>query len=277
MPGPLAVPASGPAVFQRTAPPHRRVSGRENIFEEAVSRFRSGYCCSHRRRPAAGGASLSGRRRVMIGQVRRNPSTVVVLAGRPGEQVLAAVSRSLNVVLVRPEPPPPARRRGRRGRGRRRRCGGPRASPRRTCSSPPTRSARSPTPGRRCGRSPPRRREATSSSSGRPRRWPPGGPGGSSCPTTTWCSPRRPHRAATTRRRAAGRLLPGAAARGPAQPGVGRGRGLAAAQADALLSELGSLRHGPWWPSLDEVFRTARGFYPGALAESAAAGQASLL
>ena len=49
------------------------------------------------------------------------------------------------------------------------------------------------------------------------------------------------------------------------------------AQADALLSELGSLRHGPWWPSLDEVFRTARGFYPGALAESAAAGQASLL
>jgi hypothetical protein len=50
-----------------------------------------------------------------------------------------------------------------------------------------------------------------------------------------------------------------------------------AAQADALLSELGSLRHGPWWPPLDEVFRTARGFYPGALAESAAAGRGSLL
>ncbi len=30
------------------------------------------------------------------------------------------------------------------------------------------------------------------------------------------------------------------------------------AQAAALLSELGSLRHGPWWPPLDEVFRTAR-------------------
>ena len=40
----------------------------------------------------------------IIGAVRRNPSTVVVLAGQPGEQVLAAVSRSLNVVLVRPEP-----------------------------------------------------------------------------------------------------------------------------------------------------------------------------
>jgi hypothetical protein len=49
-----------------------------------------------------------------------------------------------------------------------------------------------------------------------------------------------------------------------------------AAQADALLSELGSLRHGPWWPSLDEVLRTARGFYPGSLAESPTAGQASL-
>ena len=50
-----------------------------------------------------------------------------------------------------------------------------------------------------------------------------------------------------------------------------------AAQADALLSELGSLRHGPWWPPLDEVLRTARGFYPGALAESPTAGRASLL
>ena len=49
------------------------------------------------------------------------------------------------------------------------------------------------------------------------------------------------------------------------------------AQAAALLSELGSLRHGPWWPPLDEVFRTARGFYPGSLPESAAAGRASLL
>ena len=49
------------------------------------------------------------------------------------------------------------------------------------------------------------------------------------------------------------------------------------ALAGALLSELGSLRHGPWWPSLDEVLRTARGFYPGALAESSPAGQASLL
>jgi len=44
-----------------------------------------------------------------------------------------------------------------------------------------------------------------------------------------------------------------------------------------LLSELGSLRHGPWWPPLDDVFRTARGFYPGTLAESSSAGRASLV
>jgi len=41
-----------------------------------------------------------------------------------------------------------------------------------------------------------------------------------------------------------------------------------AEQAAEVLTALGSLRHGRWWPSLDEVFRTARGFYPGTLAES---------
>jgi hypothetical protein len=44
-----------------------------------------------------------------------------------------------------------------------------------------------------------------------------------------------------------------------------------AEQAAGLLSALGSLRHGRWWPLLDEVIDTARRFYPGALAESAAA------
>jgi hypothetical protein len=50
-----------------------------------------------------------------------------------------------------------------------------------------------------------------------------------------------------------------------------------AAQTAALLSELSSLRTGRWWPSLEEIFATARGFYPGALAESPDAGQATLL
>lgn len=50
-----------------------------------------------------------------------------------------------------------------------------------------------------------------------------------------------------------------------------------AAQAAGLLTALGSLRHGPWWPALDEVITTARGFYPGSLAESPVAGRATLL
>jgi len=50
-----------------------------------------------------------------------------------------------------------------------------------------------------------------------------------------------------------------------------------AAQAAALLGELGSLPTGRWWPSLADIFATARAFYPGALAESPDAGRATLL
>jgi hypothetical protein len=50
-----------------------------------------------------------------------------------------------------------------------------------------------------------------------------------------------------------------------------------AEQAAMVLGELGSLRTGRWWPSLEDIFRTARGFYPGALAESPDAGHATLL
>jgi hypothetical protein len=37
--------------------------------------------------------------------------------------------------------------------------------------------------------------------------------------------------------------------------------------AAGVLQALGSLRHGPWWPGLDEVIETARRFYPDSLAE----------
>jgi hypothetical protein len=50
-----------------------------------------------------------------------------------------------------------------------------------------------------------------------------------------------------------------------------------AEQAAGVLSALGSLRHGRWWPSLEEIITAARGFYPGALAESPDAGQSRLL
>ena len=50
-----------------------------------------------------------------------------------------------------------------------------------------------------------------------------------------------------------------------------------AEQAAEVLTVLGSLRHGRWWPSLDEIFRTSREFYPGSLTESPDAGRARLL
>ncbi len=43
-----------------------------------------------------------------------------------------------------------------------------------------------------------------------------------------------------------------------------------AQQAAGVLQALGSLRHGPWWPGLDEVIDTARRFYPDSLAEGSA-------
>jgi hypothetical protein len=44
-----------------------------------------------------------------------------------------------------------------------------------------------------------------------------------------------------------------------------------AQQAAGLLHELGSLRHGPWWPALDELLEVARRFYPDSLAGGPAA------
>jgi membrane-bound metal-dependent hydrolase YbcI (DUF457 family) len=39
-----------------------------------------------------------------------------------------------------------------------------------------------------------------------------------------------------------------------------------AQQAAGVLHALGSLRHGPWWPPLDQMIETARTFYPDSLA-----------
>ena len=43
-----------------------------------------------------------------------------------------------------------------------------------------------------------------------------------------------------------------------------------AEQAEGVLHALGSLRHGPWWPGLDQVIETARRFYPSSLTETTA-------
>jgi len=42
-----------------------------------------------------------------------------------------------------------------------------------------------------------------------------------------------------------------------------------AVQAEGVLHALGSLRPGPWWPGLDQVIETARRFYPSSLTETA--------
>ncbi len=41
-----------------------------------------------------------------------------------------------------------------------------------------------------------------------------------------------------------------------------------AAQTSRVLDTLSSLGHGPWWPPLDELLDTVRGFYAGGLAET---------
>ena len=223
---------------------------------------------------------------IIIGRVRHNPSTVVVLAGRPGEQVLAAIRRSLNVVLVHPEPVSAANADGAGGTGGEaeaaagalRRAAGISAAYVLVPADPLAAVAEA---------------------------W-----------QAMWALSAEPQRSDEFELRAAEAMSAWRAKRfelpdyylvladervsGDASGGSGAGEVRAdfhlgplravrpnrvavaagvspAAQADALLSELGSLRHGPWWPPLDEVFRTARSFYPGSLAESPTAGRASLL
>jgi len=216
-------------------------------------------------------AAGDGRERasIIIGAMRRNPSTVVVLAGQASEALLAAVGRSMNVSLVRP------------------------------ADAASELEAAADTLRRAAGISSPYVLVAADPLAAVAAQWRAmwelsRGPGGSEAfelraaeALAAWRANRfelpdyylvlaeetgpgtdagqhpdfylgplrsvRPHRVAVV---------------AAAEP---------AAQAAGLLSELGSLRHGRWWPSLDEIFRTARGFYPGALAESPDAGQAALL
>ncbi|MGH3210348.1 MAG: hypothetical protein ACRDNO_21600 [Trebonia sp.] len=205
--------------------------------------------------------------------MRRNPSTVVVLAGRPAEQVLAAVSRSLNVVLVRPEPAsssgPDAGVEA--AAGALRRAAGISAAYVLVAADPLSAVAEAWEAMWSVTAEPARSdefelRAAEALASWRAKRFElpdyylvlaeETAPGGGEEP-------------AAGEPRADFYLGPLRAVR-PNRVSVAAGAS-PEAQAAALLSELGSLRHGPWWPSLDEVFRTARGFYPGSLAESTAA------
>jgi hypothetical protein len=228
----------------------------------------------------------------MLGPVRHNPSTMVVLAGATTEPVLAAVGRSLNVVLVRAVESPPG---GDAGMGAGmgagieaaaaalRRAAGV-AAPYVLVAADPLSSVAAAWQAMWEVTAEPRGSDefelqaAQALASWRAKRFElpdyylvlaedaaAGGDG----------APGPPGPSGTGGPRADFYLGPLRAVR-PNRVSVAAGAS-PEAQAGALLSELGSLRHGPWWPSLDEVFRTARGFYPGTLTESASAGRASLL
>jgi hypothetical protein len=207
----------------------------------------------------------------IIGPVRRNPATVVVLAGHASEGLLAAVGRSMNVVLVRPDDSAEGLD---AAAGALRRAAG--------ISSPYVLVAADPLAAvaaewRAMWEIPREPSRAAAGSEAFELRaaealaaWRAGqfelpdyylvlaeqaGPGAEQ-PPDFYLGPLRsvrPHRVSV------------AAAAEPAE------------QATEVLTVLGSLRHGRWWPSLDEIFRTSREFYPGSLAESPDAGRARLL
>jgi hypothetical protein len=234
----------------------------------------------------------------MIGPVRHNPSTVVVLAGRTTEQVLAAVGQSLNVVLVRPRQPPSGPDAG-TGAGRAaagagidaaagalRRAAGITAPYVLVVADPLSSVAAAwqamwevTAEPRGSDEFELRAAEALAAWRAKLFELPDyylvladeTGPGGADAPGAGSSG----GAVSAGGPRADFYLGPLRAVR-PNRVSVAAGAS-PETQADALLSELGSLRHGPWWPSLDEVFRTARGFYPGTLAESPSAGKAGLL
>jgi hypothetical protein len=215
--------------------------------------------------------------------VRHNPSTVVVLAGRTTEQVLAAVGRSLNVVLVRAEQLPPDTGTGaglEAAAGALRRAAGITAPYVLVAADPLSTVAAAwramwDVTAEPRGSDEFELRAAEALATWRAKRFElpdyylvlaeEAAPSGADSPGPSGAGEPR----------ADFYLGPLRAVR-PNRVSVAAGTS-PEAQADALLSELGSLRHGPWWPPLDEVFRTARGFYPGTLAESSSARRASLL
>jgi hypothetical protein len=206
----------------------------------------------------------------MIGRVRHNPSTVVVLAGQPSGQVLAAMGRSLNVVLVQPETGAEAGLEA--AAGALRRASGISAAYVLVAADPLAGVAEAwqamwAVTGEAHGSDEFELRAAEALAAWRARRF--------ELPDYYLALAEESVPGDSEAARADFYLGPLRSVR-PARVSVAAGAA-PEAQAEALLSELGSLRHGPWWPPLDEVIATARGFYPGSLAESPTAGNASLL
>jgi hypothetical protein len=202
--------------------------------------------------------------------VRHNPSTVVVLAGQPGAGLLTAVSRPANVTLVRPELPAGAD--GSTDEGIEPALSALRRAAR--ISSPYVLVAADPLAAVAAQwqamwelTQAPHGTEAFELRAGEAlaawranqfelpdyylvlaQEQQPGGPaGGQEQPPDFYLGPLRalrPHRVAVV------------VASEPAE------------QAAGIVSALGSLRHGRWWPPLPDVIDSARRFYPGSLSAS---------
>ena len=200
---------------------------------------------------------------IIIGTVRRNPATVVVLAGQASEGLLAAVGRSMNVSLVRPEEPGDGLE---AAAGALRRAAGI-SSPYVLVPADPLAEvaaewramweiAREPR-----GSEAFELRAAEALAAWRASRF--------ELPDYYLVLADNAGTAVTEEQRPDFYLGPLRSVR-PHRVAV-----VAAAepaeQAAGLLSALGALRHGRWWPPLDEVIDAARRFYPGALAESGSA------
>lgn len=192
----------------------------------------------------------------MIGLMRRNPSTVVILAGQPSEGLLGAVSRSMNVAAIRPED----------GEG----------------IEPATAALR-----RAAGISSPYVLVAADPLTAVAAEWEAmweitAGPRGSEAfelrageALAAWRANQfelpdyylvLAPEAAADERHPSFYLGPLRAVRPHRVAVVATAE--PAEQAAGVLTALSSLRHGRWWPSLEEILRTVRGFYPNALAES---------
>ena len=197
--------------------------------------------------------------------MRRNASTVVVLPGPVPAEVLAAASRSMNVALIRPEDPP-----GDDGDGIEASAGALR------------RAGRSTSPYALVPADP-----LAAVAASWQAMWDVSRPEGADLfeqeavkVLAAWRSGRfeLPDYYLVLGSSSAGHAAPGEAGDrgpdfylGPLRSARAHRVAFVAAtepaeQAVGVLQALGSLRHGPWWPGLDEVIETARTFYPGRLA-----------
>jgi hypothetical protein len=203
--------------------------------------------------------------------MRRNASTVVVLPGPAPAEVLAAIDRSMNVVLIRPQKPADDDGDGLAAAAAALRQAGHSTSAYALVPADPLAAVAASWQAmwdlsRPAGPAGFEQAAAQALSAWRAGRFElpdyylilgrdPAGPAGTAGPEAGEPEPDfylGPLRSARPRRVAF------VAATEPAQQAVG------------VLQALGSLRYGPWWPGLDEVIETARTFYPGRLAEGTA-------